>query len=202
VSLLLGALAVIIHCLSGAAERCQLDRAAFSFANSYRVLTCHFAHFSADHLLWDVLVFLALGSLCEWIDRRRMMLTIAASAVLIPLAALSWTPGIAVYRGLSGMDSSLFGLLVGMMLRQHLQQRWTLGIVLTCGLLVAFAMKTALELAFGVAVFADSTGAGFVPVPAAHAAGLLIGIAAAGADAITRSPSGASFRRRSRETAR
>jgi rhomboid family GlyGly-CTERM serine protease len=201
VSLLLGALAVMIHCLSGAAERCELDRAAFSFADSYRILTCHFAHFSANHLLWDLLVFLALGICCEWIDRRRMILTLAASAVLIPLAALGWSPGIAVYRGLSGLDSALFGLAVGMMLRQHMKQRWTLGIVLSCGLLVAFAMKTAMELAFGVAVFADSNGAGFVPVPAAHAAGLLMGIITAGADTITRFPSGASSRQQSRGTA-
>ena len=136
-------------------------------------------------------VALALACRLHW---RQAVAALAASSLLIPVALLLLQPGLATYRGLSGLDSALFVLVAAALLaapraprpprtddvppalaaRLHaLLPRLAAGAAL-----VGFAAKLAWEATTGAAVFVDSQAAAFVPVPLAHLVGGLCGVAA------------------------
>jgi rhomboid family GlyGly-CTERM serine protease len=140
----------------------ELQRGSFSLI---RLLTCHFTHWSYEQLAWDAFAFLILGIACERRDRAAFHATLLASAIAIPIAVLLFAPNVTAYRGLSGIDSALFALLL-----THGAKRSRM--VLLCA--VAFAAKIAFELTTGSAVFVSDMGADVVSVPIAHLAGALV----------------------------
>lgn len=168
-TLLLAAAATGIFLIPGAAEALQLDRE--HPVQLWRWLTCHATHASWEHLIWDVAVFVALGAFCERIDACRFWICLGAAAMAIPAGVLAALPQIDTYRGLSGLDSALFGLAAAHALRTP--ARWA-ALVLIAG----FAAKVAVETLTGTTVFVDAESAGFVPVPLAHAVGFAVGLAA------------------------
>ena len=133
----------------------------------WRIVTCHWTHWSLDHLLWDLAVFVGLGAACEQMNRSRYLICLAAATILIPLAVVIFLPDIEIYRGLSGLDSALFSLLV----IPNLDKRFSLGV----GFLAAFLLKTAYEMATGATVFVSSSP-DIASVPLAHAVGALTGM--------------------------
>lgn len=155
------------------AARWQLDFRAVG-AQPWRLLTGHLVHWSTDHLAWDLAVFLGLGLACEGWSRRR-----TAAALLLAVAALGaglplLHPGIAVYRGLSGLDAALFSLLAARCLaRRSRPARWA-GFLALAGL----GGKVAWEAFTGTPLFLASTPEAVVVVPAAHLLGGLAGLAA------------------------
>lgn len=165
----------MIEFFPGAAASLQLDRAIPLLAEPWRLVMCQLCHFGRDHFSWDIAVFIALGLICERIRRREFIQTLLGSAVLIPIFTFMFQPSLQIYRGLSGVDSALFGLLAAMLISENLQNRHRIGLILSISLLVAFGLKLLIELRFGVAVFADSTADGYIPVPLAHLIGLLVG---------------------------
>jgi rhomboid family GlyGly-CTERM serine protease len=168
--------AVVIQLLPGAAEAFQYERAAVAAGEWWRVLTCHWTHFSFDHFLWDVLVLAFLGALCELRSRKAFLACVAGAAVGIPLAVHAWRPGLATYRGLSGIDAALFALLAVLVLRESLA-RGRRGWAAASGIaFLAFAAKIAFEMATATTVFVDSSAAGMVPVPLAHMIGAGAGL--------------------------
>jgi len=157
----------------------QFDRSAHQAGQWWRLLTCHLTHWSAEHLLWDVLVFVVAGASCEIASRRRFVLAIVASAVLIPLSVWKLAPDLQTYRGLSGIDAALIVLLATTTIRaQWAQRRWA-GAAGTVVLLGLFGAKTLYEQVTGQGMFVDAAAAGFVPVPLAHAVGAMAGLVAA-----------------------
>jgi rhomboid family GlyGly-CTERM serine protease len=177
-SLLLALFAVILHLLphSGAL---QLDRQTLLAGKIWTLFTCHFTHFSINHLAWDVIMFALLGAVCEQIDRRRMLVTLAIAAALISAGVVCLAPNITHYRGLSGLDSTLFGLLIAGMIKTALASNRRGGAWLGVAFMAAFIAKVSIEYHSGAAIFADTTAGDFVPVPLAHSVGLMCGIAGA-----------------------
>ncbi len=154
----------------------QLDRDRLASGELWRVLTGHVTHWTAEHLAFDVLAFALLLWLCLERTVLRTLATLGAAAVVIPITVLIAHPDMQFYRGLSGLDSALFVLLGALLLREGIQEQRR-GLTLIAALaLVAFAAKSAFEIATGDAVFAASGG--FVPVPIAHVAGALVGLIA------------------------
>ena len=166
-SLLLGALAAVIYAFPALTEALQYDRSAVLRGELWRIVTCHWTHWSLDHLLWDLAVFVGLGAACELMNRPRYVASLAAATVLVPVAIATFLPNIEIYRGLSGLDSTLFALLVVL----NLDKRLSLGVFFFVGFLV----KTAYELATGGTVFVSSSP-GIDSVPLAHAVGAAVGI--------------------------
>lgn len=144
---------------------------------AWRIVTCHFTHFSYEQLAWDALTFFALGLACERRNRFSFHATLLASVIVIPLAVLLFDPRVATYRGLSGIDSALFALLVITAARKS-----RVGVALA----IAFGCKIAFELTTGATVFVTSMGDGVEPVPIAHLAGALIGAAVSAVPAAAR----------------
>jgi len=129
----------------------------------WRIATCHFTHFTYEQLAWDALVFLLLAIACERRNRGAFRATLLASVIVVPIAVLSFS-NVTTYRGLSGIDSALFGFL--------LVSEWRRSrIAAFCG--VAFAAKTIFEMSTGATVFVHSDS--FIAVPVAHVAGALVG---------------------------
>jgi rhomboid family GlyGly-CTERM serine protease len=136
---------------------------------AWRVVTCHFTHFTYEQLAWDALVFAALGVACARRHREAFQATLFASIILVPLAVLVFAPEVTTYRGLSGLDSALFGMLLGMEAgRNRLAGLFA----------ILFGIKLLVEATTGATVFVG-TEATFVAVPVAHLAGALVGAAVA-----------------------
>jgi rhomboid family GlyGly-CTERM serine protease len=133
----------------------------------WRVITCHFTHWSYEQLAWDALAFTSLAFACARRNRRAFHATLLASALLVPLAVLAFAPHITAYRGLSGLASAMFALLLALEWRRL---TWPVMLLAT-----GFAAKLAFETVTGGAVFVSDMGGDVVSVPVAHLAGALIG---------------------------
>lgn len=168
-------LAVAIAFFPGVAEQLQFDRSQVLAGQWHRLLTCHLTHFGTSHLAWDAAVLLLLGVTAAILDGRKTIGAVVLSMAAIPLVVLVAQPSLQIYRGLSGIDSALFGLIAVMTARQAKRQHNRTAIVIALTALGGFIMKTTYELATGHAVFVDSQQAGFAPVPLAHIVGVLCG---------------------------
>ncbi|TWU12150.1 Rhomboid family protein [Symmachiella macrocystis] len=180
ISLLLGGVAVCLSFLPAIASQLQFEPSAIAAGQLWRIVTCHFTHWSLDHLIWDALAFVILAALCETTNRRSFLGCLTASAVLIPLCIDLLMPEVDAYRGLSGIDSALFVLSATTILRENVTtRRWgwvaAVGIVL-CG----FAAKIGFEYVTGQTLFVDSAAADMVPIPLAHVVGGLVGVGIGG----------------------
>lgn len=167
----LAAAAVAIHLLpAGVAAALQFDRDALAGGAWWRLATAHLTHFDGNHLAWDVGVFLALGWAGERAAPRTTARALLAAAVAITLAVWAWQPQFAIYRGLSGLDCTLFALVATDLLRQRRAAPRLIGLLALLGL----GGKCLLELATGATVFARGTG--YDPVPLAHLVGATVGV--------------------------
>jgi rhomboid family GlyGly-CTERM serine protease len=155
----------------------QYDRSAVLSGQLWRLLTCQWTHWGTQHLAWDAVVFLVLGVLCEVRFRRSFFLTVLATAVAAPAAVHTFCDGLSFFRGLSGIDCALFGLIGTDALRRAIARRSRrLATAVAMGIAL-FATKTAIEAWTGRTLFVDSTTGQFVVVPVAHLAGFVIGAA-------------------------
>ncbi len=188
-SLLLVVLAVLIFVSTTATQHLQYDRKATQMGEFWRLITGHWTHWSFDHLLWDVFAFAVLAGLCEQAGRTRLLACIITSSLSISLGVMVVRPDMPLYRGLSGIDSSLFVLVALEMIKRSLidgdRQRMT--VVGAC--LVAFMLKVLFELSTGTTVFVDSAQSGMVPLPLAHIIGAGVGFLFAVSWPCWRSPS-------------
>lgn len=159
------------------ARRLQYDRPRIGAGELWRAVTCHWTHWSLDHLVWDLGMLVLLAALCWRLGRGRTVAAVASAAVLIP--GLLWfaSPELSRYRGLSGLDAALFVLLAAGLLRRELAGGRRRSAILPAGLLLGFAGKVVYEAVAGTTLFVDP-GADFVPVPLAHLVGGTCGLAA------------------------
>jgi rhomboid family GlyGly-CTERM serine protease len=125
----------------------------------WRIVTCHFTHWNYEQLVWDGLAFLALGIVSARQNRATFHTTLLASIMVVPIAVHLFTP-LDTYRGLSGLASALFALVL-------LQHRSWMSLVAGA----AFIGKIAFEMTTGATVFVGDMGEGVVAVPVAHLAG-------------------------------
>ncbi len=155
--------------MPGASDWLQFERGAVAGGEAWRWLTAHLTHFDANHLAWDAAALVILGWLCERESRARTALTLFVSSFTITAAVALWQPQFATYRGLSGLDSALFGLLAINLLRRPERTPRLVALVT----LVGFAAKCLLEISTDSTVFAS--GDTYAPVPLAHLVGLISG---------------------------
>ena len=118
------AAAIAVHLLPSTAAWLQYDRAALGRGELWRIFTAHLTHFGANHLLWDLGVLLTFGAVCEGRSRAQCATALGVAAVAISAALWLWQPQFAIYRGLSGLDCALVGLLAGSLLRSGKVSRW------------------------------------------------------------------------------
>lgn len=178
-TLLLAVMVVLIAASPLATQALQFDRETMVAGEPWRLFTGHLTHFGWNHLAWNVAVFLGLGSYCETLGRRRFLIILGLSMAVVSAVVLFFQPQFKVYRGLSGVDSALYGTVCAHLLaigRRHRDQ--ALGTTAAIALF-GFGAKTIYELSSGATVFADAAAQSFEAVPLAHLIGLLTGIALA-----------------------
>lgn len=172
--------------LAPAADVLELHRDHVAAGEWWRIVTGHFVHFGQNHFVWDLAVFLLLGGLIESGNREhtntpRMLLfaVVGVSALAISFAVLFFQPQVVRYRGLSGIDSALFGALACSLALRALALRKP-GLSWICLVsLGGFLAKSIYELCTHEALFVATSPEFFEPVPLAHLVGLGAGAAVA-----------------------
>jgi rhomboid family GlyGly-CTERM serine protease len=172
--------AVAVHAHDQLSGLLACNRAAVYDGELWRLLTGHFTHYSADHLLWDVVMFFVLGVMIERRHRAGFVATVLASATAITAAIFLCHPKVMEYRGLSGIDSALFTHYAIILHSDGRRFNRPLVRCISAGLLLAFAAKLVYETASSNTLFVDSATAGFVALPAAHLSGGITGFVIGG----------------------
>ena len=158
--------------LAGAGEPLQYDRIAVHGGEVWRFATASLVHWSWDQLLWDGIVFAALGLVAAKAWPARFHFAVFASAIAIPIVIHVGVRDVMTYRGLSGIDSALFALVALRLAKQTRSPVFWL-----C--LIGFAAKIGFEAATGSTVFVRELAPGVSAMPLAHVIGAAIGALAA-----------------------
>ena len=142
----LALLAIAFFLNPNLASLSEFNRAKVADGQAWRIVSCHWTHYSASHLFWDLLMFVALGAIGESRNRSSMLTVTAVTAILIPAAIWYVLPDLVAYRGLSGIDSALFMLAAAGMSRGECcpRPRMTFAVNLV---VVLFLAKIAVECA-------------------------------------------------------
>ncbi len=151
-------------------EALQFDRQAIINGELWRLVTGNLVHWSVEHFVLDVSVFLIVGILYERHFPRWYPWIMLGTAFAIGVALVLFVPEISVYRGLSGVDSGQFAaaLCIELALARQQARRW-LWLAPAAGI---FVLKVIYESASGQMFFGtESLGDIGVPVALAHAAG-------------------------------
>lgn len=166
----LAAAVVLIHFLPGASHALQSITTTDGPGNWWTWWTGHLSHWNGSHLFWDVTMLIILGSILEWNGRRDYWVALMLGAPLIILSTVIVHPELSTYRGLSGWDCILAGLVCCCWF-QHPQRRWM-------GFSFGFCLlgKALLEAKSGVAPFAGNLGDNVQPLASAHIVGFAVGV--------------------------
>ena len=140
----------------------------------WRIWTGHLLHFDSNHLIWDLLMFVVLGTACERGRSRTFAVALMVLGALITASLAIYCPEITVYRGLSGIDTGLFVWLVVEQIQHSFSDRRRSKAFLWCLALLGLAGKLTFEATTGQTLFVDSNG--FQPLVESHLAGLVGGL--------------------------
>lgn len=159
----------------GAVAEClEWRRDAFAQGEWWRALTGHLVHWTAGHLAWDLIAFVALGAAAEIRSRWGFGLTLLATVGLVE-GALRWVSDFERYRGSSALATALAAyLLIAALTQARLGRRWLAyggGVAVAVGL----GVKLIWEAAAGTPIFSGSLGAGVSVAAVAHLAGAAAG---------------------------
>lgn len=137
--------------------------------------TCHLSHWSGAHWAWNAAALLLTGLVAEPRARRALLVATVLSAAAIVPAVAALAPGIASYRGASGIATAWFVVALVEVGRRATRPARVVGALAVLVLLA----KLLGELGAGSQWFVDAGTAGFAPVPLAHVVGAACGLAAA-----------------------
>lgn len=147
----------------------EWDKEKIFISGIYRVFTCHFTHFGFNHFFWDTLIFFLLAIIIENNDRRLFINFLIFHSLLI--AFVNYVTIDLAYRGLSGTDSGLYGImLLNIFYKQKKLQKYILL------LLVLFFCKIFYEVCSQKTLFVVQSHELFIPAYQAHLAGFLSGV--------------------------
>lgn len=174
ITIAVSALALLAYAVPSLAQAWQLDFAMVGDGQWWRIWTGHLTHYEGNHLLWDLLMFSVLGAACERAHPRSFAAALAIMMGGISAAIAVFCSEIAVYRGLSGLDTGLFVWFAADQIRQSIRQSDQLVAALWLVPCVGLIGKLLIEWATGQTLFVDSTD--FKPLVESHLAGVVIGI--------------------------
>ena len=170
--LLTVATVLLAFALPQAGEWLQYDRSAIAEGQWWRIITSHLTHWTGSHLLWDLIMFVALAVSAQRISKSCTYVTLLISAILIPIAVWIFQPEMIHYRGLSGLDSALYVFVLLELIKKKSTKTKS---ALLWIMLISFAAKVAYEFITGNTLFVQSMGANISGVPLAHLVGGISG---------------------------
>lgn len=173
-TLLISCFVLFLHTWPSVVPNFELDSRDPTQLFSYRILTCHALHWSWNHLVWDLLMFIILGTICELADRFKYLAYLTLSAFLIPYVVIASHPDLVSYRGLSGIDSGLFSIIAVDRILESRKTGDRMGLLIFVSCLLCLTIKITFEMYYGGNLFVSDSS--FVPVPIAHVIGAISGI--------------------------
>lgn len=171
-SLGLAAVALLAQWFDGAADLLVYDREGLAGGELWRLLTGHLVHFSAAHLVNNLVVLVPDVWLVEtrYTKDAGPLLLAAASAVAI--AVFAGAPEIRQFGGASGI--SLAFLVYACLRGLHENRRWRL---VCAALLAIVCAKLAAEFFWSWGLLDWETNGNFMPVRLSHLVGTATGAA-------------------------
>lgn len=149
------------------------ERADILAGQVWRLWTGHLVHYTPNHLLWDLAVFLPAGAWLEWIAPRGTRWFYLLTPPAISLLLFWLEPTLGRYAGLSGVATGLVVLLALVQLRRdsHEPPWFWLGVLalVAVKIIVESVAHTPLVVRFD---------AGVRTVPLAHVGGILCALIA------------------------
>lgn len=165
ITLLMSASIVALFAIFGATPESLIWLSSIEKLEPWRWLSAHFVHISAEHLIWNLLPFIILGSIIEQHSKRDLLLGLGLGIVCIN-GYLAWFFVLPAYAGLSGVLNTLLVVALTHLYR-HPDYRWAAMTVL-----VASLAKIIYELYFEASLFSSLD---WPAVPEAHLVGWLAG---------------------------
>ena len=153
----------------------EYTRTSIGNGEIWRIFTCHWTHWTAEHLFWDLAAFVLLLVACLRINVRKTLLTLATAIVAIPSGIWLLFPQMTHYRGLSGIDTALFSFFIIQTLKSLRLNSSRLELILMYSLTAGFILKLSYELFTGHTVFVGNMGRNVIAVPLAHVIGAAAG---------------------------
>ena len=174
ITIAVAVLAVLAWAIPIVSAAMEIDFHLINNGQWWRIWTGHLTHYDFDHLFWDLLMFVVLGTICERTDPRRFPLKLIAIMTGVTIAVVVFCDGIVIYRGLSGVDTGLFVWFVIAQSRRCWIDRQRATAMLWSGALLALLGKLTFEATTGQTLFVDASG--FAPLVESHLAGAGFGI--------------------------
>jgi rhomboid family GlyGly-CTERM serine protease len=153
----------------------EYDRQAVCNGEWWRLVTGHFTHWNMEHLIYDVAAFICLSALYLQSRPDQYRWLVFSSSALISLILLVGVAEMGHYRGLSGIDTALFGGLMVIRGKAMVRNGHRRRFICLCGLGAAAILKLAYEINFNTGLFVSNMGDDIVVVPLAHLLGGLLG---------------------------
>lgn len=151
---------------------CLFDRNAILGGEWWRLVTGHWAHFSASHVAWNLLVLLVAGAWLERVSPGTLVRYTLVAAPVIGLGLLVGAPTMAFYGGLSGLAVGVAVLLALTQLTAAPAARAWWGAALAL-----IAAKLVWEAVSGGALFSDFGPAAIRPSVESHWLGAVTALA-------------------------
>ncbi len=170
----LSIVAVVIFSSDWLTELCQYDRNGLEKGELWRLISGNFAHWSGEHLFWDLLVFAFLGMIVSIRDKLHFPILLILSSIAISSSVYFIHPSMQLYRGLSGIDSALFTYFAISFIYSSLKKNNYYIAITGMSLMLILAAKTIFEINSGTNLFVSSVN--FVPVVTTHIAGISSGV--------------------------
>ncbi|MCK5682925.1 rhombosortase [bacterium] len=173
-SIILSLIAVLFYLIPGSLKLFEYNKLAIGNGQIWRLITCHFTHFTTSHFFWDFLTFFFLAIFCELQGSKRFMFTTLVSVFLISISLWFIDPTLMYYRGLSGLCSALY-ILFALICLSNAKKNLG-GQAIAYMFIFFFIVKTLYELSLTSTVFVSSLGVGVVPIPLSHLVGAIAGL--------------------------
>lgn len=146
------------------------DREAIFNGEIWRLFSSHWVHFSINHLVYNLLVFVISGWIVERKSYSQFLFLYTLMTFGICLALLLFKPGMIYYGGLSGISC---GLIYYCALLKMGEEHWR---TVCQGIIIFLPVKVAIELYSNASILPYWGHQAFVIMPVSHAMGIAIAV--------------------------
>ena len=155
-----------LHLLAPDKTQLYFSAAGIYKGQAWRLISGHLMHADLQHLLWNCLGLVVLGTLLEYRSRRTLITSLGAGIIFVNALLLTPFSQLDYYCGLSGVLNTL--LLVALWVEWKLTRSWLI-IVLAFGSIA----KALVETSQGISIVTDIS---WPPYAWSHLAGLSGGL--------------------------